>query len=322
MFFSVVSFTAEKPKNKGPLLTNSIYPFSIPFINPLPESAQTLGEGNKRLVVLSNYGNTFNYDVDGMDNGFQLDMDLENLRILVDFDYGLTENIDIGAEISYNIQYGGFFDPVIQWFHGVFGFPNANRENVQDNLFRLGVKNDQGTWIDISEPTAGLGDILLKGKYRLYDDSRQGLFIGIQPLLKIPLGSEALLLSNGCIDFGVNLLAEKRSSRFSVYINLGWFHVGKPEKLTIFEFNNDLFSYVVGLEYVLNDDWSFYGQIDGNTSPYMSGHNRLDDSNATINVGLKTVITESTLLQVSFSEEFFTFATTDVTLIVAMIFYI
>jgi len=306
--------------NKGPLLTNNLYPFYLPYINLLPENAQSLGAGNVRLIIANNYANTFNLDLDGMGDGMQFDMDLESLRLAINLDVGVSDRLDIGLETAYVYEYGGFFDPVIQGFHKLFGFPNAGRSKVENNLFRLKIQNANGTWIDLQTPVSGIGDITLKAKLNIINAGKKGFYLAIQPAVKIPAGNESLLLSNGKTDWAVNLLAEKTGYNYGIYINIGWMHVGKPENLQIFDFTEDLFSYMICYEWLIRGGWSLYIQADGNSSPYMSGHKRLDDQSGTINLGFKYEIAEKALLQISFAEEFFTFATTDVSLMIAMTF--
>jgi hypothetical protein len=312
--------SSQVSNNKGPLLTNNLYPFYMPYINLLPEDAKTLGAGNVRLIVANNYANTFNLDLDGMDDGIEFDMDLESLRVAINLDVGLCDKLDIGLETAYIYEYGGFFDAVIQGFHNFFGFANAGRSKVENNLFHLKFQNANGTWIDLQNPVSGFGDITLKAKLNIINERKKGFFLAIQPAVKIPVGDESLLLSNGKTDWAVNLLAEKTGYNYGVYLNIGWMHVGKPDSLQIFDFTEDLFSYVICYEWLIRGGWSLYIQADGNSSPYMSGHKRLDDQSGTINLGFKYEIAEKTLLQFSFAEEFFTFATTDISVMIAMTF--
>jgi hypothetical protein len=317
---SLADESSQVSDNKGPLLTNNLYPFYLPFINLLPEDAKSLGTGNVRLIIANNYANTFNLDVDGMGDGMQFDMDLESLRLAINLDVGVSDRLDIGLETAYVYEYGGIFDAVIQEFHKLFGFPNAGRSKVDNFLFRLKYQNANGTWIDLRDPVSGLGDITLKAKLNIINTGKMGFYLAIQPAVKIPIGDESLLLSNGKTDWAVNLLAEKTGYNYGIYINIGWIHVGKPENLQIFDFTENLFSYVICYEWLIRGGWSLYIQADGNSSPYMSGHKRLDDQSGTINLGFKCEIAEKTLLQFSFAEEFFTFATTDISVMLAITF--
>lgn len=306
--------------NKGPLVTDNLYPFYLPFINLHPENAEPLGQGNTRLIISNNYANTFNLDVDGMGDGKEFDMDLESLRLAVNFDIGLTDRLDIGIQTAYVYEYGGFFDAVIQGFHDLFGFANAGRQKVENNLYRLKYENENGVWINLQDPAGGINNITFKAKLNVVNNYTKGFYLALQAAVKMPLGNEDYLYSNGEWDFAANLIAEKTGYNYGFYLNLGWMHVGKPENLTIFDFTEDLFSYVISYEWLIRGGWSLYIQADGNSSPYISGHKRLDDQSGTINLGFKYELSNSAILQVSFAEEFFTFATTDISLMTALIF--
>lgn len=308
--------------NKGPLLTNNLYPFYLPFINLLPENAKPLGQGNIRLSISNNYGNTFRLDGDGMADNFLFDVDTESSRTAINFDVGVTNKIDIGLEATYLIQYGGIFDSIIQKFHNFFGVPNAGRNEVENNQFALNVENKNGIWIDMNKPVSGFGDITLKAKFNLSELLKKSLYLSLQPAVKIPVGNSDYLLSSGKFDFALNLLAEKTGNNYGLYINLGWLHLSKPENLYIFEFTENLFSYVLSYEWIVGEDWSIYIQADGSSSPYKSGYHLLDDNSCTINLGFKYKLNENSLIQFAFSEELFTFAATDVSVILALVFNI
>lgn len=272
-----------------------------------------------RLIFSANYANTFNLDVDGIADGKDFDMDLENLRFAVDFDIGINDKIDLGIEAAYVYEYGGIFDSVIQGFHDLFGFANAGRQQVENNLYRLKYENKNGVWIDLQQPAGGINDIVFKTKLNIVNSKEKGFCLSIQGAAKMPLGDEDYLFSNGSWDFAATILAEKTGYNYGFYINLGWMHIGKPENLTIFDFKEDVFSYMISYEWLIRGGWSLYIQADGNESPYISGHKRLDSQSGTINLGFKCELTESMILQVSFAEEFFTFATTDISLMTALI---
>jgi hypothetical protein len=312
--------------NKGPLFSNNLYPFYLPFINLFPEGARTLGEGNNRMILHDNYANTFNLDLDGLGDGFQLDMDVENTRLTLSYDYGFTDRIDLGIDLPYLVQYGGVFDRLIEWYHLLFGFPNAGRGYVDRNLYHLRVINENGTWIDMEDPSHGFGDVTIRSKISLLSLPQHGFHAAIQPALKIPTGKEDALFSSGRPDWALNLLLEKSWERVALYWNSGWMHVEQPEGLDVFPFRQDLFSYMGSVEWIAGPRWSFFLQADGNTTPYKNGHRRMDKHTGAFHIGFKHVVSSGWVLQVNFEEEFlsfdeevFTFAAVDIGLLIALI---
>ncbi len=171
------------------MLTNNLYPFYLPFINLLPENAKPLGQGNIRLSISNNYGNTFNLDVDGMADNFLFDVDTESSRTAINFDVGVTNKIDIGLEATYLIHYGGIFDSIIQKFHNFFGVPNARRNEVENNQFALNVENKNGIWVDMNKPVSGFGDITQSLVLSPSSSKEGGITWGVGPILSYPTAS-------------------------------------------------------------------------------------------------------------------------------------
>ncbi len=305
---------AQVSKNKGPLANTNLYPFYLGLMNLHPARARLLDTGESELIIANNYANTFNWDRDGVADGFQFDMDVENTVFKLDFSIGATRWLELGVEAAYFYQYGGIFDPVIQGFHETFGFANGGRGNVEDNLFNITIRNDKGTWIELTETYGGLGDLALKAKLKIVSNHEKRFYLALQPAVKIPVADSEKLLSNGELDYGVNLLVEKAGYNYAFYVNIGWIHFGQPENLDIFDFSPDVFNYMFCWEWMIRGGWSVLIQADGNTSPYVSGHKRLDNHSANVLIGFKVELSDSVMLQVSFSEEFFTFATTDIAL--------
>ena len=306
---------------KGPLVTRNLYSYYLPFINLAPEGARNLGAGSFRASVINSYANTFRYDPEKLIDGFFLDTDVENYQLAIDLDFGVFEFLDLGIGFSYLVQYGGILDAPIQAYHHFFGFRNQGRELVADNRFLLKVENEKGIWLNLDEPVYGSGDLTLKGKLGLLELPGSGFYLALQPALKIPVGNTASFLSNGSLDFSVDLLAEMTIWRLVFYLNCGWIHLAKPADLTIFEFYGDLFSYAFAVELILSEAWSLYVQIDGSTSPYRSGHEWLDSPSTTINFGFKTKISKNMLLQCSFAQEFFAFSTTDISVTAGLVLF-
>jgi hypothetical protein len=321
LFITYTAFTDDQvSSNKGPLISNNIYPFYVPFINLSPERAKVLMPGEIEITLSEVYANTFNYDRDGLDDGFQLDMDIENSRSALGIDLGVSSFLEIGLELSFYVQYGGFMDSLIQGFHDLLGFANAGRDKVANNQYRLAVINNMGTWIELTEPSSGIGDIIIKSKLKIISNETTGFFLSIQPAIKLPTGSTEYFISSGKVDYAVNLLMDKTGYNYGVYLNLGWSHLAKPDNLLIFDFTEDILSFAAAYEWLIRGGWSILIQVDGNTSPYNSSNDRLDHQSSTINLGFKKEIGNKTILQFSFFEEFFTFATTDVGFVVGLVF--
>jgi len=305
---------------KGPLSSLNLYPLYTPFINLSPESAKNLGIGNYSISIVTAYANNFIRDHGVSVDNFYFDLDMGNYLFTISSNFGISKRLDLGFDFSFTIQYGGIFDGLIQGFHNAFNFPNGDREREAKYRCRFRVVNGNGSWIDSSEPCGGPVNLTLKAKILILDYPYIGFYLGLQPALKIPLNNNSSLLSSGKADVALNLLFEKAFRFFELYLNLGWAYLGRPDNLSIFDFNGNILNYMFGVEWILNRSWSLYFQVDGNTSPYRSGHYRIDRHSSTVNLGFKVKIFREGLLEVFFTEEFCTFAAADIGLTAAFSF--
>ncbi len=288
----------------GPLVTRNLYAYYLPFINLSPESSRTVPAGRLRFTMVNSYANTFRWDPGLIRPDLILQTDLENYFLSCQLDGGIGPRLDIGAAICFNIAYGGIFDPLIQGFHGFLNLPNQGRETVSDNRFLVHVENSNGTWMDCDRLRAGLGHVTLRTKFNflhLHDS-----LLSLRAALKIPAGASTALFNSGKFDFALHLLADQRLGPFILYLNIGWIYLGKPESLKIFDFRNHLFGYSLCIEWLAASRLSVVTQVDGRTSPYISGEYFLDRHCSTITTGVSLRLDETKALQFSFIEEFFT----------------
>lgn len=75
----------------------------------------------------------------------------------------------------------------------------------------------------------GLGDIVLRMKYRLIDESNSGPSLLVKPTFKIPTGDEDKGLGSGKSDAGILLVLSKSFGNFVTYLNTGYNMLDLPK---------------------------------------------------------------------------------------------
>jgi hypothetical protein len=160
-------------------------------------------------------------------------MDLKSDTTALQFNYGLTDRIDVGLAIpiehvSMNLTYRAtildFATHTLQ--------PNTHR-------FPNGAKNED---FSSSGSASGIGDIVLRGKWRFVDRGGKGLAAGLD--IRVPSGDEENMLGAGVTQTKVFLIASGAAGdRVSPHANIGYtFASGGGTAV------GDQFNYVGGIE--------------------------------------------------------------------------
>jgi hypothetical protein len=97
-----------------------------------------------------------------------------------------------------------------------------------------------------SNSAAGLGDVVLRGKYRFYSGSGGGLAAGVD--LRLPSGKSEDLLGLGAASATFSLIGSGTNGRFGPHFNIGFARSGESDTLSI-DVKNE-FDYKFGTEYV------------------------------------------------------------------------
>jgi hypothetical protein len=190
----VNSYAAEiKPfytKNQSPL----IQIFGLPAVG----DATVLKAGNKQLGIGVDLTSNYVSDVTGNE---RLILDGETTRYNINGRYGLGHGLEVGFEIPYLIQGGGFLDDFIIRYHDAFGFPQGGRDLAPRNrllyLYSAGGINK----LKIDSSGAGLGDIRLIGAWQLYKNAANSeQTVALKSSLKLPTGDSGELLGSGSTD--------------------------------------------------------------------------------------------------------------------------
>ncbi len=140
--------------------------------------------------------------------------------------YGLTENMELGLEIPFVLQGGGFLDGFIIDWHRWWGLPQGGRDTAPKNRLCYNYTKDGIQRLYMRRSSGGIGDISLLAAYSLYtnhDDNDQDS-IAIRGQLKLPSGDSSYMLGSGGTDISMFLTGSMQ--RMTEWGNLGVYASG------------------------------------------------------------------------------------------------
>ncbi len=127
--------------------------------------------------------------------------------------YGVTDRLDVGAAIPVvKVQIEARTDATIDKLA-----TGANSSTVGIHLFPSG--EDSETFQQ-SGSASGVGDVVLRAKYRAVSDARAGLAFGLD--VRLPSGEERDLLGTGATEIKGFLIGSAHLGTFSPHVNGGY----------------------------------------------------------------------------------------------------
>lgn len=137
----------------------------------------------------------------------QIMLDGESYRWTAGVRYGIGDRFEIGVEIPYVLDGGGFLDGFIVDWHRAFGLPQGGRNTAPRNRLLYSYSKDGVQKIRMDRAGSAIGDISLGGALQLYD--RQGSdghdSLALRSALKLPSGDSGALRGSGSTDFSLAL---------------------------------------------------------------------------------------------------------------------
>ncbi len=151
--------------------------------------------------------------------------------------YGVTDRLDVGAVVPIvSVKMDASIDAtVLRLATGSTGptsaihtFPNGEEQETNAK----------------SGSAQGIGDVLIRAKYRFLDRPGGGLAAGVD--LRLPTGDDANLLGTGAAQTRLSFIASRTLNKFAPHLNVGYTFSGTPSSpfLTL----SDEFNYTVGTE--------------------------------------------------------------------------
>lgn len=264
-FISGVSF-AKDYASFGPISIRNQNPVYLQNLGLTPRRAETLPEKMIEMRIDSAYSNLYEY---GADTNTTLDLDMEYWRIGLNFDYGLTENLEVGMEVPFVHFNGGFLDAFIQSFHKFFGLPNGGRGQVPNNRFSYSFEANDSFLMNFSKADLGIGDITFHIKNQLTGEDDDYPDLAWFADIKIPSGKKSRGFGSGAPDLGLGVALDASYKRLHGHFNCGYFVLGGSDLIDGY-MRNQMFAYTVAGEITILPTWSGIVQLNGST-PLLEG---------------------------------------------------
>jgi hypothetical protein len=271
------------------------------------EAAQTLNRHQFETMVHTSFSNTFEYDPF---SNISTNIDLESWRTALTFTYGLSDTLDIRAELPVISTGGGFLDGMIQWYHNLFGLPNGGKDLVSDDSYEYQVLQNGVSLVKYPSTALGISDMHLRLKWMVSEPLNLPFKLSILPYIKIPTGQKAKGFSSGKVDLGLSFVLEKTwTKQLTTYSQIGAVYLTGQHRLSNF-YKDYFISFGQSIEYQLWDHLSLITQLTGNT-PLFTGVDTTDLSKAVLdlNIGfagsylLSHPVLDEFFYQWSFSED-------------------
>jgi hypothetical protein len=180
-------------RNQSPM----IQIFGLPSIGEAPILYRGKSEAGLTVDLTNNYASDSN-------NRERILLDGESTRFTLSGRYGLGRELEVGLEIPYVIQGGGFLDSFIENYHSAFGFPNGGREQAPRNRLLYQYDREGKNLLRVNESDNGPGDVKVLGGYQIYrDEGKPGRALAVRASLKFPTGDSAHLLGSGSTDLAL-----------------------------------------------------------------------------------------------------------------------
>ncbi|MFW5727573.1 MAG: DUF3187 family protein [Spirochaetia bacterium] len=307
------SITAE------PLKSHNLHPLYTSFAQFEPRSAALQKPDSARLYLIQSYGNNFFLDTEAGGNPeITAELDSEAAYTTLGVRYGFGNRIDASATLHLATHFPGVLDGFLQWYHGLFGFPNADRELRPDYGLRFYLENADRVILNEEAALCAISALQIEPRIRLFQDEGIPLALSAGSLIKIPINLASHDLLSGGFDIALRLYADYAVSRFSFNASVGAAYLSTPDILLESEFMNLVLPFSLTIEWQMQPAIAFVGTINGSTSPYQTGYVRADKFSSTFSFGSRFDLSPDSSLEVSMSQEFLTFAATDVALNIAL----
>jgi len=206
-----------------------------------------------------------------------------NLYLLVDYECSIWEQTlskDWGTKGKASITLrlfsyrAGTGDLIIDRFHNLFSFPDANRSEFPVNQLYINLSGTSGYHLYLKEPLIALGDIDLHYQKPLWDACLWSISFGTA--VKLPTGSPDTLSGSRRPDIGIQAITMRQGWLINLHLQTGlvfplamlW-----PDESTPRISSQNL----IGFEYPLNPQFSILAQFHINSSFIQSPYSRNQD---------------------------------------------
>lgn len=239
----------------------------------------------------------------------KITLDGETYRTNLALRYGIGKGFEVGLDVPYVVESGGFLDGAVDGFHSAFGLGSGGRDQAPRNRLLFTYTGRDGVErLNITHANGGFGDIRLSGAYQLHGgEPTSATSVALRAAIKLPTGNSSELHGSGSTDFSLWLTAAHDfkfpSSQLTVYGALGG--MGLTDGDILPEQQRNLVGFgTLGMGWSPLDWLGLKVQFDAHT-PFYKNSSLKELSVCSIQTvwGFFIAFTRDTLLDVAFSED-------------------
>ena len=239
----------------------------------------------------------------------QITLDGETNRLALAARYGVAPRWEVGVEIPYLFQGGGFLDTFVINWHNTFRLPQGGRDTAPKDRILYSYRKDGVQKLLVDQAASGIGDISLTGGYSLYDvrDTGHQDRLALKGAVKLPTGDSSSLNGSGGTDLMLQLCGSMTNysewGSLGVYGSVGGIAMSRSDVLR--DQHKPLAGFgTLGFGWGPSSWISFKAQLNGNTPLYRdSSLNEISKSPLLLVFGGAIRFTGEYLLDIGVSED-------------------
>jgi hypothetical protein len=206
LVFLLCAPRAGSPSDITPFQTSNRSPFVQIFGLPAVGDSRVLAAGEKELTLVFDLAN--HYADDSAANE-RIVLDGETYRLSLGGRLGIGNRLEIGFELPWLFQNGGFLDGFIENYHDTLGLPQGGRDQAPKGRLLFQYQRSGANRVYVDRSNSGIGDVRLNGGVRLYDDRETLSALALRASLKLPTGDSGDLHGSGSTDLALWLTASR-----------------------------------------------------------------------------------------------------------------
>jgi hypothetical protein len=218
--------------------------------------------------------------------------------------FGLADHLQVGVDLPWVWQKTGFLDGFIENFHNLFGFPNADRDNLPKYKINYDYSHANGDDFQLGHQTNGIGDIRLIAAWQWLDTEQSAA--SLQAAIKAPTGDAGDFTGSGGWDVSLALSAQRdfalEKGMAALWGGLGGSWLGDGDVLQD-RVENWAVSGWLGAGWSPLNWLALKVQLDGNSALYQSGLREIGNPAVLLTVGGTLGLGEATTLDIGLGED-------------------
>jgi len=292
------------PDGRGPIPLRDMRPYSLLFLQFLPEAPDVLPRRSSRYGLQIDVAN--NLLIPSPAGGATVVEDNEYQRLSFSWRRGLGGQTEFGLFVPILWRDGGFLDSIISAYHRLVGIPAnadddpAGRDHWPQFRSILEIVDTHGNVLVDKGNGFGFGDTSLTLKRSLMPATRRSA-VAARFGLKLPTGNPTLLLGSGNVDAGLSLDGRYSVGRdLTVYAQFAGVLMGHAGRVPGAQ--PSMWQAFYGFEYHPNRRDSFVIQVDGNSLAVRTGNHFADSGDVTATFAYRRLLDARHTLFLSYSE--------------------